>query len=46
MQKNKSWSEDCSFKLEILENTGHLSPSDNPEKINSLIENFVKTIKV
>ncbi|OUM61158.1 hypothetical protein PIROE2DRAFT_12918 [Piromyces sp. E2] len=44
--KNKSWSEDNNFKLEIIEEAGHLSPSDKPEKINSLIENFVQTSKI
>jgi len=44
--KNKSWSENCSYKLEVIENAGHIITYDNPEKINSLIENFVQTIKI
>lgn len=46
LQKNQSWSQDTGYKLEIVENTGHSSPSDNPEKVNSLIENFIQTIKL
>lgn len=41
---NKMWAEKTGYELIIIENAGHNSNVDNPEKVNNEIEKFLETI--
>ncbi|OUM60415.1 hypothetical protein PIROE2DRAFT_63170 [Piromyces sp. E2] len=46
IKQNQEWSKDTGFKLEMIENASNISNADNPEIVNSLVDNFVKSIMI
>jgi len=46
INQNNTWSKDTGIKLEMVENASHISNVDKPEIVNSLIDNFLNTIKI
>jgi len=46
IKQNKKWSKDTGFKLEMIKDASNIANADNPEIVNSLVDNFFKTIEV
>ena len=42
---NRAWHKETGIPLEMIENAGHNSNTDQPEKVNALIETYVKSLK-